>query len=272
MSEPSAKIILDSLSPHGSRLITFEVTFHRFILAEMNTHRAWSRNSASSRAIPVRKQIERVKNDPAIPLSFPAEQPGMQGGKELSGADRLLVTKMWLSARTHAVTAAEQLAARGVHKSVVSRILEPFMWHTAIISSTTSGLHNFFAQRCSPLAQPEMQAVAYAMRDAYDESKPTHLDYDEWHTPYIQPDEDFDQETAKRVSVARCARVSYLTHDGVRDPAKDLELYDKLVSAQPPHYSPLEHVARPLVGHEYAHNLGNFWGWRQLRHDYEQEQ
>lgn len=266
MSEPSAKVILDSISPWGDRLTTMEVKMHRFVLAEFNTHRAFSRNSASSRAIPVAKQILRVIDDPAIPISFPSEKPGMQGGSELEGQPRENALRIWHQARMSAVTHAEHLVGNGVHKSIVNRLLEPFMWHTVIVSSTE--WDNFWRQRCSPLAQPEMRAAAEAMKAAYDVSTPRLCGLGEWHTPLILPEDIFTQGGQKRhTSAARCARVSYLTHDGVRDIKVDLDLYGKLVSADPEHASPLEHVATPQNPNVGDVIPGNFRGWRQLRHE-----
>lgn len=266
-STPSARVIADSHSRSGIRLTTIEARCHRFVLAELNTHRAFSRNSASSRAIPFAKQLERVLTDPAIPVSFPAEQSGMQGGEELEDWKRAQAQLTWLDARDMAVRNAQELADIGVHKSVVNRLLEPFMWHTVIISSVE--WENFFWQRCSPLAQPEMQAVAYAIRDALHASEPELLHVNEWHMPYIT-DEDLREcdrrnMDPRQVSVARCARVSYLTQDGVRDLAKDVELYNRLITADPPHASPLEHVATPMPALGFM-QMGNFLGWHQLRH------
>lgn len=267
-----AKVIADSVSPDGHRLTTMEVRFHRFVLAEFNTHRVFSRNSASSRAIPFHKQVERVISDPAIPVSWPAEKPGMQGGEELE--DTKGAETEWLEARDNAVVSAKYLAEWGVHKSVVNRLLEPFMWHTVIVTATE--WDGFWAQRCSPLAQPEIRVAAEAMREAYTESVPYPMLHGEWHTPYMDGDTmrrvyaetkggaEF-HERIRRISVARCARVSYLTHDGKRDIQADLDLYDKLVSARPMHASPLEHVATPAsTNHRFT--PGNFRGWAQLRH------
>lgn len=261
---PNATVIADSVSPAGVRLTTIEVTLHRFVLAELNTHRVFSRNSASSRAIPVRKQLDRVVNDPALPVEFGANQRGMQAGEPLTGADHDAALAAWLEARDHAVAAVEQLQELGVHKQVTNRILEPFMWHTVIVTATE--WDGFWEQRCSPLAQPEIRVAAEAMLAAYDESTPTELAMGQWHTPYLHDEDgDLDAETARQVSAARCARVSYLTHDGRRDIDKDLELYERLVTARPPHWSPLEHVATPAE--EGEHTLGNLRGWRQLRHE-----
>ena len=163
-----------------------------------------------------------------------------------------------------------------LHKSLLNRLLEPFMWHTVIATATEDGWDNFFAQRAtlfSPLAQPEIAVAADLILDLMRNSIPTEIGYYGWHTPYVALDEveglDLGDpiEVMKKVSVARSARVSYLTHDGVRDIREDLNLYERLVSAQPPHWSPLEHVATPCQIHEMWKPIpGNFTGWKQLRH------
>jgi thymidylate synthase ThyX len=261
---PTATVVLDSVSPAGVRLTTIEVTLHRFVLAELNTHRVLSRNSASSRAIPTSKQVRRLVEDPALPVEFGTNQRGMQAGEPLTGDAHDAALATWLEARDHAVAAAERLFELGVHKQVVNRILEPFMWHTVIASGTD--WDGFWQQRCSPLAQPEIRVAAEAMRDAYDASRPTPLGDGEWHTPYVRDDErDLDVGLRTRISAARCARVSYLTHDGRRDLAADEELYERLITADPPHWSPLEHVATPAPDPV----PGNYRGWRQLRHEVE---
>ena len=260
---PNATVVADSVSPDGVRLTTIEVTLHRFVLAELNTHRVFSRNSASSRAIPVSKQVARVVHDPAIPVEFGANQPGMQAAAPLTGAAHDAALATWLEARDAAVTAVEKLAELGVHKQVSNRVLEPFMWHTVIITSTE--WDGFWEQRCSPLAQPEIRVAAEAMRAAFDASTPQPIAVGDWHTPYLRDEDgDLDAEQAKAVSAARCARVSYLTHDGRRDIEKDYELYDRLVTARPPHWSPLEHVATPAE--PGVTPPGNLRGWAQLRH------
>ncbi|AXV08027.1 Thymidylate synthase thyX [Euzebya pacifica] len=260
---PSATVVADSVSPEGVRVTTIEVTLHRFVLAELNTHRVFSRNSASSRAIPIGKQIARVETDPAMPVEFGANQRGMQAGAPLEGEEEKAAIDAWLRARDAAVDAVRVLDDLGVHKQVANRILEPFMWHTVIVTATD--WDGFWHQRCSPLAQPEIRVAAEAMREAFDASTPRAMAAGEWHTPYVRDDElDLDDRTKRRISAARCARVSYLTHDGRRDLSADEELYQRLVTADPPHWSPLEHVATPAVDGEAV--LGNLRGWHQLRH------
>lgn len=260
-----AEVIADSISTLGDRLLTFEVTLHRFVLAELNTHRAFSRNSASSRAIPVAKMIQRIRDNPAVPISWPAEQRGMQGGAELDEECADWAHRMWLGAARDAVDRAEAMVKVGVHKSVVNRLLEPFAWHTVIITSTAAGLDNFYLQRCSPLAQPEMRAAAEAMRDAQAKSRPAEVSFGAWHLPYVDPGERWlPIEEQQHMSAARCARVSYLTHDGRHDQAADLGLFKRLREAEPPHWSPMEHQATPAPTGMIVR--GNLAGWEQLRH------
>lgn len=271
----AAKVIYDSLSPMGVRLTTLEVVMPRIILAEFNTHRVFSRNSASSRAIPVEKMIERVQNDPFIPLYWGKNQKGMQADEELSEQQIMTAKYDWLYARDCAVWSARYLSETGVHKQIVNRLLEPFLWHTVIVTATEWS--NFFAQRCHPDAMPEMRLTAEAMRDAMEASEPTELQYGEWHSPYIyiaaeNLDAQFSWETTKKVSVARCARVSYLQHNGTRSVEKDLELFEKLQNGM--HWSPFEHVATPMRSdmldkhHQFC---GNFRGWYQFRKDFPNE-
>ena len=265
MGGPSARVIADSITEEGSRLTTIEATMHRFVLAELNTHRVFSRNSASSRAVPVARQIERVLADPAIPVEFGGKRAGMQAGPALDGDLLLEARHAWLQARDDAVAGAQSLLDLGVHKQVANRLLEPFMWHTVIVSATD--WDGFWAQRCSPLAQPEIRVVAEAMRDAMTTSLPAPRDAGDWHLPYVDEEDRStidDPEVLRQVSAARCGRVSYLNHEGRRDLDDDLQLYQRFVEARPAHASPLEHVATPTV--DATDPVGNLRGWVQLRH------
>lgn len=267
----SAKIIADSISLAGCRVTTMQVVMHRFVLAEFNTHRMFSRNSASSRAIPIERRINEVINDPAIPLHWGKNQKGMQAEVELDPEQQEAARVLWMRASRNAILAAADLNEVGVHKQVTNRVLEPFLWHTAVVTATE--WTNFFEQRCSPLAQPEIRVLAEAMREQLNSSYGMALSVDgkngwpTYHLPYISQDEFalLGEETCKKVSVARCARVSYLTQEGKRDHEEDLKLYDRLASARPPHASPFEHVCRPLKVGDMQ--IGNLIGWRQLRHE-----
>ena len=259
-----AKVIADSVTGSGKRLTTMEVQMHRFVLAEFNTHRVFSRNSASSRAIPIVRQIDKVVKDPAFPIEWGSNQSGMQAGEILDKKSSRKAKKAWKSASKSASKYAKKLEKIGVHKQITNRVIEPFMWHTVIVSSTE--WDGFFEQRCNSLAQPEIQQAALAMRDAYRKSVPDFIVTGEMHLPYLQPEEYYlDNNLKAKICIARCARVSYLTHNNVKSVQKDLELFNKLVNADPPHWSPMEHVATP-----YAPDLsseGNFDGFAQIRHN-----
>jgi thymidylate synthase ThyX len=261
----SARVLLDSISSAGVRLTTMEVTFHRFILPEFNTHRAFSRNAASSRAIPISKVINAVRADPALPVFWGKNQSGMAARAEIDDAARDRARSVWEEALAHALTSAERLSSSDIdlHKQLVNRLLEPFAWITVIVTATEWA--NFFTQRCHPDAQPEIHALAELMLEAYRASAPREVAAGAWHMPLILPDEKtLDSATLRKLSVARCARVSYLTHDNVRDIAKDLELYERLMTGGANgHWSPTEHVATPLD--DPRETCANFRGWKQYR-------
>jgi hypothetical protein len=274
MNDYAAKILADSLSPEGIRLTTFEVTFPRFILAEFNTHRMLSRNSASSRAIPTEKLLKRVIDTPFVP-SFNKRVKGMGVGEALEGDDAKYAVDFWKTARTYMTQLVEKLQLLDVDKSRVNRLLEPFMWHTAIVSATEWS--NFFALRNNPEAQPEFGTIASMMQELLETNEPYHMDHGEWHLPLIHK-EDYakyghvwpeyglytgDWDTLKKISVGRCARVSYLTHDGQRDHAADIELHDRLMASG--HMSPFEHVATPIQFGRGSSWSGNYFGWHQYR-------
>jgi thymidylate synthase ThyX len=268
----SARVLLDSISPAGVRLTTMEVRYPRFIHSELMTHRMFSRNAASSRAIPIRKMIEAVRAEPALPLWWGRNQSGMQAEVELDPAARERAQAEWRRALEDALGHAERLAGSelNLHKQLVNRLLEPFAWITVIITATEWA--NFFTQRTHPDAQPELKHAAALMLAAYRASTPRPVALGEWHTPLILPDEEaeLDLETRKRISVARSARVSYLSHDGTRDHVKDLELYERLVNGGANgHWSPFEHVATPFA--EADRWSANFRGWEQLRKRFPQE-
>ena len=257
-----ARVITDSISATGVRVTTLEVTMHRFVLAEFNTHRAFSRNSASSRARPISKVIASITESPAIPYEWGTNQAGMTPAPPLTGTDAEYCTGVWLEARDAAIEFAKKLDAMNVHKSYVNRLLEPFAEHVCIVTSTE--WENFYKQRCHKDAQGEIRVPAEEIEAAIAASTPKLLAYGEWHTPFVQDDEQHLSWKEKiELSVARCARVSYLNHDGKRDIAADLKLYSRLASQSPPHLSPFEHVCTPAKPSEYI--LSNFEGWNQAR-------
>ena len=266
----NARVLADSVSPDNVRLTTLEVTFPRIVLAEFNTHRVFSRNSASSRAIPVSKMIERVENDPFEPVYWGKNQKGMQAQEELSDkpdpgwgySPRVRAQQQWHQARLAAIDVVKRMQQPDIdlHKQIANRLLEPWLFHTVIVTATE--WDNFWGLRCHPDAQPEIRKAAELMREAIGASEPRSIDYEAWHLPLIEPAEAFDLQVSGmsvddlcRVSAGRCARVSYLTHDGRRDPQADIELCSRLASSG--HMSPMEHVARPMTGEDAEKIFGN---------------
>lgn len=288
MTRPSAEVICDSISPNGHRITTMVVVMHRFILAEFNTHRKLSKNSASSRAIPIARQLDRVKGDPAMPVRWGLNGRGMQDHGEMSDAGRREAEAIWLDARDDAVMQVERLLElREVpHKQITNRLLEPFMWHRAVVTSTE--WENFFRQRNHRNAQPEIKALAVPMYEALVTHEPTPLKHGEWHLPFIKSWErgDYNTQALLRMSSARCARVSYDNLDGTKNSFEaDMDTFGKLAlrtyyspevddwivsSDDPEHWSPLEHQATPDTYNDEKwgnpEKWGNLDGWIQHRH------
>lgn len=270
-----ADIVADSIGPSGVRLTTFVLTYPRYIHSEFNTHRAFSRNASSSRAIPVRKSIQMIRENPAIPLAFTKNQKGMQGGEALDHDAHEKAVLAWLEGRDRAIEIAEKLADLEVHKQYANRVLEPFA-HITVVATATDW-NNFFALRCHEAAQPEIHELADKMYGLYRTSTPKIIADGHWHLPFVSEEEyssageeyggaidsDGIPIPIKR-SVARCARVSYLNHDGTKSTvAQDLELYKRLLSSAPLHASPAEHQA--MACGDPSIRSGNFRGWIQYR-------
>lgn len=271
----SAKVIADSIS-NGVRITSLQLHLPKFILAQLGTHRCFSRSSASSRAIPTDKIIKMLDEDYFSPIYWGKNKAGMEANEALSLKEEQQAKLIWRKAFENAVKSVKELQLLGVHKQTINRLLEPFMWVDTICTATE--WDNFFELRISEHAQPEMRALAEAMKEAMDNSKPVERDY---HLPYIRQDE-IDVEDPKfedfLISSARCARVSYLKHDQTKPSrADDLALAKKLYEAG--HFSPSEHQAVSLTrgidgcgdkgfGKKDVKNynlIRNFKGWVQLR-------
>lgn len=274
-----AKLLRSSRSTEtGSEVHSFELRFPRFVLAEFNTHRVFSRNSASSRAIPVHKRIQSVIDDPMIPFEFGRNQRGMQAGEEI--ADAAAGREAWLHGRDAAVTVARELMQLGVHKQVANRVLEPYLWHTCVL--TLTDWKGFVEQRLHAAAQPEIRELAECFVEEMGmASGPSNLIRGQFHLPYLRGlDTGYLFRlnlSASRIgaiiqaiSTARCARVSYHPFDLDSDAPlvdvinSDIDLFNKLVTSTPTHWSPLEHVCTPAAQEERPQ--GNLRGWHQLRH------
>lgn len=273
MTGITAKVVEDSISRAGVRLTTMQLRYPRFIHAEFMTHRVFSRNASSSRAIPVSKMLAQVWSDPATPIHWGANQAGMQAKEELTGWRRKLAQGIWRWSGRMMCGFVWAGMKVGMHKQTANRLLEPWQFIHVIVTATE--WENFFVLRDHPDAQPEIHALAIVMRTAMMQSKPRVLNQGEWHLPYITAAErrDFQPDLLVKLSAARCARVSYLTHDG-KAPSlvKDLDLYDRLVGNVPMHASPIEHQATPMTFSKSW--SGNFRGWTQYRKrvEYEMEQ
>lgn len=252
----------------GATLVTMEVTFPRFILAEFNTHRVLTRNSASSRAVPTAKRIAAVSKHPFVPESFGQNRRGMTAGQALAGWRGLAAEAVWRASAKVACVSARALDALGTHKQHANRVLEPYMWHTVLV--TADQWANFFNLRTDKNAQPEMQVIARLMRDLYHDAAVPQarvLGPGDMHLPLVDEAEAaaLDRERALLVSAGRCARVSYLTHDGRRDVDADVALARSLMANG--HMSPFEHQAWPGRHHPAgSYYKSNFtWDWVQYR-------
>lgn len=268
----SAKVLADSVNVCGNRLTTFELTYWRGIHGEALTHRLFSRNSASSRAIPVSRTLETVRRSPFLPFHWGANQAGMQAYRELSEEDQNKARWSWYVGSRDVADRVEYLDSIGLHKQIANRMLEPFMFITVILSTTS--FKHFELLRDHPMAEPHFQYLAKLMVKARSESIPELLQVGQWHLPLIyEEDKHLSLEDQKKVSVARCARVSYVRQNEIKDYADDFALHDRLVGSDPKHASPTEHQATPFVtlpgslswSKPVAMPSGNFLGWKQYR-------
>lgn len=254
----AAEVKADSINPHtGQRIITVVATYPRFVHSEFMTHRVFSRNAASSRAIPVKTLMQRIKDDPVIPVEWGKNQKGMQAGETVDERTVEFADLIWRDALQCMMSHASQLADAGIHKQIVNRLLEPWAWMTTIITGTE--WDNFFRLRCHPDAQPELQRMAFMVRDAIEASTPVsralHVPFSD-HIPGS-----YNWKERFEIATARVARISYLTHDGIRDLSQDRRLHGDLLRDK--HMSPFEHCSFAMG--RYG-SCGNFRDWCQYRH------
>jgi hypothetical protein len=272
-----AEVLADSISPSGVRLTTLEVEYPHAIHKDIMTHRMFSRNFQSFRAVPTRVLMAKLREDHFVPDEFNAVVKGMGRGEAVKEQAR--AKAIWEQQFNDAMFRADSFLEMEIAKEQTNFLLQDFSWITGIITATE--WDNFFALRLAvdeggdPRARKEVHKIARLMNRAIYASKPQDLPYGEWHLPLVTANErlTLSAEELKKISVGRCARVSYLTHDGVRDPSADIALHDRLAASG--HMSPFEHVARPITGvpgrgsggvHEHFWS-GNFWGWHQYRKD-----
>ena len=284
-----ATIILDSISPEGIRITTFELEYPRFIHSELMTHRCFSRNAASSRAIPIEAMHKQILEETAMPVSWGKNMAGMQAKEDLPPEHTEIAKQLWAKACKDALHWSKALADLGLHKQCANRIVESFVTMKTIVTSTEWA--NWYELRNHSDADPTIHALAAAMEVEHIKSVPVALAEGQWHLPYVdslfdeaghqwlkQDDVILDLETAKMISVSCCAQVSYRKSDTSIDKAK--MIYERLVGMRPQHASPLEHQATPLEsipsfttwpkGVTHMDRAGQFWsnnfrGWLQNR-------
>lgn len=256
----SAKVLRHSINVCDNQLISFELTYPRPIHAEIMTHRIFSRNAASSRAIPIQRMISNIVNDPYIPHHWGANEKGMQAYSVIPPEKQALAEAAIRTHLSRSVELVQYLDDLGLHKQIANRYLEPWMFITIILSTTS--IKHFKALRVHPAAEPHFQKIAGMMCEAYEQSTPTLLKPGEWHLPLtgFEGDETISLANLIKLSTARCARVSYLTHEGKRDVNADFDLHDRLASQG--HWSPFEHAAQACASPE---RHGNFLGFKQYR-------
>lgn len=265
------EIVADSISPEGTRITTFELEYPRIIHSEIMTHRLFTRNAMSSRAIPVTTMLEQVVNNPAMPVRFGANKPGMQDAGDHDEMIYGLYSPRgwWKKAARSAASYAEGFANAGYHKQVANRLVEPFQRMKTIVTATD--WNNFFWLRVDADADPTLEFLAGAMREAYDTSSPEELEPGQWHTPYVDHiygyalgSGDYDKpvfegycvydddgntvkltkDEALAISASCCAQVSYRRLNSTKD--KALDIYGRLISGRKVHASPFEHQATPM--------------------------
>lgn len=303
-----SQIIADSINPKDCRITSWILEYPRFVHAELMTHRVFSKNAASSRAIPIEKMIQQVIDNPAMPVWWGKNQSGMQAKEELDNiipvnrpeldvitSDLEQAKSEWIYARNKAIGSVRSLSKLGLHKQIANRILEP--WFNIRVILTGTDFDNWFALRAHPDAQPEIRVLAEQMLELYNNSEPKSLNEGEWHIPFgDQIDDNRVRETVEynneykrvikekyaperlinhlieqtklKIATARCARVSYFNFEGKDDYEKDIETCDKLFGSIPRHLSPAEHTAKCMNDGNY---YGNFKGFKQYRKFFTEE-
>jgi thymidylate synthase ThyX len=261
-----AKIIKDSEHFNGGRLTTMELLIPTCVLAQFNTHRMFSRNAASMRAIPTKRIVSSTLADPYEP-EWLSNKPGMQGGEPI--AHPRLARFGWRIALRIMAVFTLALARLGLHKQVVNRLLSPWAYTKVVVTGTDEAWANFLALRADSHADPALQRVAEDAAACLAESTPHVLQIGDWHLPYLDqtlPRGPHGRKQGIIQSVARCARVSYSTFETPEVASsfeKDQDLYVKLLESDPKHASPAEHQACAVLSADQGGNFGP--GWMQYR-------
>lgn len=259
------EMLAASVNPCGVPLYSLLLTYPRVMHAELLTHRMFSKNAASSRAIPTAKMISMLEADPYYPIRWGKNQSGMQAKDEnLDQYDEAQARAIWNNMMRVCIDGVRRLNELGLHKQWANRPLEWFSWITVVLSATD--FSNFFGLRDHPAAMPEFQFMAHGIKELIASTEPKQLKEGEWHMPFTSDLDElqktFDTPDIAKISAGRCARISYLTHDGIRDPYEDIKLASKLAAQTPGHWSPFEHVA---IAQNDKERCRNFRGFTQLR-------
>lgn len=251
----SVEIIKDSYNPEfSSRITTMILEYPRIVHSELMTHRVFSRNASSSRAIPASKVIGQVRNNPAMPVRFGKNQAGMQDAGEYEGSDS--IRDLWKEASRSACSFAAVMNDMQAHKQVINRILEPYQFIRVCVTSTN--WNNWFNLRNHPDADPTIHALAETMEKAMEESEPYRLMPGQWHVPFVKEvttkydkrfydenDQEISLEQALMISASCAAQTSYRKLDNSLEKAEDI--YKKLIESKPCHASPVEHQAMAIA-------------------------
>lgn len=278
------EIVADSKNIFGQRITSIVATLPRILLAELNTHRAFSRNSASSRAMRFQQTVKQCQDNPFIPFRFQKDHAGMQGTEYFEGVEHKLCVNRWVSARDKAVESATELHNFGITKQLANRILEPFQYHTALITATE--WENFINLRVSPFAEDHFQDLSEKILTTLNESEPKELEVGAWHIPFGD-NFNWEQLSSKaieqlgwplsvsykgvenkaiwdktindlkvKLATVRCARISYLNQGKESSIEDDLKLHDRLRDSG--HWSAFEHCAQSMTKDEFEmHICGN---------------
>ena len=252
----TAKVICDSVSPDGVRITTLEIEYPRFIHGEFMTHRSLSRNSSSSRAIPIQKMLDQIESNMALPIYWGKNKSGMQAVEEVSKFDEAKSVLNWERSFNYTKERVLDMVDVGLHKQVPNRLTEPFQMMKVVVTGTD--WDNFFNLRIHPDAQPEICMLAYKIYKAMGESESVKLKVGDWHLPYVNIgwngggdiayfNEDFDVidlEDAIKISASCCAQVSYRNTDMSLEKAD--KIFNMLIKSDVLHASCFEHLATPV--------------------------
>lgn len=263
-------VVVDSIEYVGEEEV-FDISvssdYHNFLANGITVHNCFSRNASSSRAVPVERTIQNILNDPWVPSDVYKNCKGMQGKDIVNEDDYDIFCEEWQDAAFKAIEVAHKMIDNGFHKQHINRILEPFTKIKVIVTATEWS--NFFDLRLSPDADPEIQHLAKAIKMAMDAVSNTYV-YINAHGGRTLPYVNFDEMDAiddlrilTLISAARCARVSYLNHDGSKpDILKDLTLAKRLIDSG--HMTPFEHQCRYSFDAGFQYNLRDFQSARYM--------